>query len=153
MPQQFKSLLIGALAVLAVGFLQQPAWAQAEAAIRRLPVDEWCKAEAARDLEGKMRLFTADAVLLPPGSQPVVGEQAIRVWHEAAWKQNKYECSGIVDEVQVLGEWGFARGTFSGVLTPASGGAPIRDSGKFINIVRRQADGSWRLARVIWNTN
>ena len=35
-------------------------------------------------------------------------------------------------------------------VTPASG-APQRGSGKFLNIVRRQADGSWKSARVIWN--
>ena len=153
MPGPVSLLLIIILACFAIGLGQRPAWAQAEAAIKRLPVDDWCKAEGARDLDAKMRLFTADAVLLPPGAERVVGQQAIRAWHEAAWKGNKYQCSGTVDEVQVLGEWGFARGTFSGVLTPTNGAAPARDSGKFMTVVRRQADGTWKLARVIWNAN
>ena len=124
-----------------------------ETAIRKLPIDDWCSAEATRDLDAKLRLFTADAVLMAPGGQTVVGQQAIRAWHEAAWQENTNECSGTVDEVQVQGDWGFARGTFTAVLTPTSGGAPIQESGKFINIVRRQADGSWKLTRVIWNSN
>ncbi len=142
-----------ALVVLAVGV--GPAFAQSadETAIRKLPIDDWCSAEATRDLDAKLRLFTADAVLMAPGGQTVVGQQAIRAWHEAAWQENTNECSGTVDEVQVQGDWGFARGTFTAVLAPTSGGAPIQESGKFINIVRRQADGSWKLTRVIWNSN
>jgi uncharacterized protein (TIGR02246 family) len=123
----------------------------AEAAIRKLPIDDWCAAEKARDLDAKMRLFTPDAVLMPPAHPPVVGQQAVRTWHEGAWKQTKYECTGTVDEVQMGGESAFARGTFSGVLTPTRGGAPKRDSGKFLNVVQRQADGSWKIARAIWN--
>jgi len=153
MRRPFNSLLIALFACLAVGVVPRSAWAQAEAAIKKLSIDDWCKAEGARDLAAKMRLLTTDAVLLPPGGQSVVGHPAIRAWHEAAWKGNTYQCSGTVDELQVLGEWGFARGTFSGVLTPTSGGAPARDSGKFINVVRRQSDGTWKLARVIWNAN
>ena len=123
----------------------------AEAAIRKLPIEDWCAAEKARDLDAKMRLFTADAVLMPPAQPPVIGQQAVRTWHEGAWKQTKYECTGTVDEVQRVGESAFVRGTFSGVLTPTRGGAPKRDNGKFLNVVRRQPDGSFKIARAIWN--
>jgi uncharacterized protein (TIGR02246 family) len=122
----------------------------AEAAIRKLPID-WCAAEKARDLDAKMRLFTPDAVFIPPGERPVIGQPAMRTWHEAEWKQNKYECTPIVDEVQIVGESAFVRGTFSGFITPTKGGAPKRDSGNFVDVVRRQLDGSWKIARVIWN--
>lgn len=88
---------------------------------------------------------------MPPAERPVIGQQAVRTWHETVWKQNKYECTGTVDEVQIVGESAFVRGTFSGVLTPTRGGAAKRDSGKFFNVVRRQPDGSWKIARAIWN--
>ena len=123
----------------------------AEAAIRTLPIEGWCAAEKAGDLDAKMRLFTPDPVLMPPAQRPIIGQQAVRAWHETAWKQNKYECTGTVDEVQASGESAFVRGTFSGVLTPTRGGAPKRESGKFLNVVRRQPDGSWKIARAIWN--
>jgi uncharacterized protein (TIGR02246 family) len=140
-----------ALVVLAVGV--GPAFAQSadETAIRKLPIDDWCAAEAARDLDAKMSLFTADAVLMVPGGEKLVGQQAIRTWHEAAWQENTVECSGTIDEVQVQGDWGFVLGTFATVLTPTDGGTPSEESGQFINISQRQADDSWKLARVIWN--
>jgi len=153
MPWPIRSVLIAILSCFALVLVQRPAWAQADAAIKRLSIDDWCKAESARDLDAKMALFAADAVLMPPGAQSVVGHQAIRAWQETAWKANKYQCSGTVTEVQVLGEWGYSRGTFSGLLTPTNGAAPTRDSGKFFNVVRRQADGTWKLTRVMWNMN
>ncbi len=144
-------LTVATLLVLAVNGCAPQVDVEADAAIRSLPVDDWCKAEADRDIEAKMKIFTTAAVLMPPGESNVIGQQAIRAWHEIRWEGTKYQCSGTVDEVQVFGDWGMARGTFSGVLTPASG-APRRVSGKFLNTVRRQADGSWKIAHVIWNS-
>ena len=129
----------------------QAATAQAEAAIRQLPIEKWCAAEAARDLNAKMALFASDIVFLPPGTAPMIGKDSVRVFHETNWKNTQTKCTGTVDEVKVLGDWGFARGTFSGEST-SSDGATTRFSGKFINVVRQEA-GHWRLARVIWNND
>ena len=152
MAKQCRLAILGTVVLLVTTLAPRPAGAQAEAAIRRLPIDEWCKAEADRDLEAKMNLFTSDAVLMPPGEPNLVGLQAIRAWHEAAWRQTSYQCSGTVDEVQVFGQWGFVRGTFSGVVT-LSNGTPRRDSGKFINVVQLQTDGTWKIARAIWSVD
>ena len=130
---------------------EQERTTSADVAIRSLPVDDWCKAEADRDIEAKMKLFTTDAVLMPPGNSDVIGQQAIRAWHEKMWQGTKYQCSGTIDEVQVSGDWGMVRGTFSGVFTPASG-APQPSSGRFLNTVQQQADGSWKIASGIWNS-
>lgn len=149
-PLIILALAIGGCSVPNDAELEQEGTASADAAIRSLPVDDWCKAEADRDIEAKMKLFTTDAVLMPPGTSDVIGQQAIRAWHEQMWEGTKYQCSGTIDEVQVFGDWGTVRGTFSGVITPASG-APRSISGRFLKTVRRQADDSWKIARGIWN--
>ena len=81
---------------------------------------------------------------------PVVGRENVRAWHEARWENTQYHCTGTIDEVKVFGDWGFVRGTFSGVRTDANGSTQDR-RGKFLNMSRREADGTWRIARVIWN--
>ena len=64
------------------------------------------------------------------------------------------EFSLDVQEVEVTGQrWAFERGGYTIVLTPATGGAAIRDSGKYITIYARQTDGSWLIARDICNSN
>ena len=151
-PLIILAFAIGGCSVPNDAELEQERTTSADAAIRSLPVDGWCKAEADRDIEAKMKLFTTDAVLMPPGNSDVIGQQAIRAWHEKMWQGTKYQCSGTIDEVQVFGDWGMVRGTFSGVFTPASG-APQSSNGRFLNTVQRQADGSWKIARGIWNSN
>ncbi len=151
-PLIILAFAIGGCSVPNDAELEQERTTSADAAIRSLPVDDWCKAEADRDIEAKLKLFTTDAVLMPRAKPIVIGQQAIRAWHEQEWEGTKYECSGTVDEVQVSGDWGMARGTYSGLFTPASG-APRGVSGKFLCTVRRQADGSWKLAHVIWNSD
>ncbi len=150
MLKQCRFLVVGGVACVAA--LSAPSWAfaQDEASIRSLPIDRWCEAEAARDLDAKMSLFTSDVVFLVPEEPPVVGRENVRAWHEAVWENTQHHCTGTVDEVEVFGDWGFVRGTFSSVVTDANGSTQdLR--GKFLNMSRREADGTWRIARVIWN--
>ena len=58
------------------------------------------------------------------------------------------------DEVTLTGaDWAFERGTYTITLTPATGGAPVHDAGKYITTCERQADDTWVIARDIWNSN
>ena len=59
-------LVVATLLVLAVSGCAPQVDVEADAAIRRLTTDDWCKAEADRDIEAKLKLFTTDAVLMPP---------------------------------------------------------------------------------------
>ena len=151
MTKHYGSVVLSAFVLLGVLAAPHPATAQAEASIRQLPIEKWCEAEAARDLDANMSLFTSDIVVMGAGEPILVGQDAVRAFHEAAWKDTQNQCTGTADEVQVLGEWGFVRGTFSGESTSADG-ATTRYAGKFINIVR-QEDGHWKIARVIWNND
>jgi ketosteroid isomerase-like protein len=48
-----------------------------------------------------------------------------------------------------------AIGTYKMTLTPKKAGAkPLpTDEGKYIEVLKRQADGSWKIAYDIWNPN
>jgi uncharacterized protein (TIGR02246 family) len=121
-----------------------------EDAIRKLVGEAYDKAMAAGDVSAKMRLYTADAVLMPPEGPAVSGQEGIRLWHEALFKKGTSPGVSKVEEIQVFGEWGFARGTFSGTVTLRPGAPPTGVSEKWLVIVRRQGDGSWKIARDIW---
>jgi uncharacterized protein (TIGR02246 family) len=57
------------------------------------------------------------------------------------------------EEVQVAGDWAYARGTFVATLEMKEGGEPIPYDGKFLTIFERQSDGSWKIHRDIYNSN
>jgi uncharacterized protein (TIGR02246 family) len=143
-------VVVAGLGLVALLMAPEIAWTQ-EAAIRKLVGEDYDKAEKAGDVSAKMRLYTADAVLLPPKGPAVSGQQAIRVWHEAIFKKETSQILSKVDEIQTFGEWGFARGTSSGTVTSKAGGQRRKSTEKWLVLVRRQADGSWKIARDIWH--
>jgi uncharacterized protein (TIGR02246 family) len=112
------------------------------------------QAIVAGDTEAYVALITVDAVLMPPNAPAVVGREAIRAWSNATSKQFRFQdYQSSDDEVVVAGDWAFRRASAEWVLIPLPSGEPIRESGKFIIIYERQTDGSWRLARDIWNSS
>ena len=56
-----------------------------------------------------------------------------------------------VDEVDVQGDLAFARGTWQVHQTPKAGGDEEVRSGKWMELFKRQADGSWKTWRWMWN--
>jgi hypothetical protein len=58
-----------------------------------------------------------------------------------------------LEEVQVAGNWGYARGTWSLFVTPKAGGETASDYGKWLKIFKQQPDGSWKIFRNCYNSN
>ena len=102
----------------------------------------------------RMRVHMAeDVVMMAPNMPAVTGAanatQAMRQFFDAFDLQIQYASSEIV----VAGEWAFDRGVYSQTLTPKHGGPPLRETGKYVWLYRRTPEGSWKQARVIWNSN
>ena len=98
--------------------------------------------------------FAADAVILPPGGPAIEGRSTILAWAEG-WASTagvEIEVDTTFDEIQVMGDWAFVRMTIGRTIR-----SPEQDPGvdvvKTIQIQRRQADGSWKIARDIWNSH
>jgi uncharacterized protein (TIGR02246 family) len=108
--------------------------------------------QIAGDLNGWLDCFADDAVLMAPNQPPLSGLQSIRDW--AAPFFDDYDLHEETDnrEVRIAGDWGYIRAHWTWTLTPNAGGEASVDSGNSIWIVRRQDDGSWKIARAIWNS-
>jgi uncharacterized protein (TIGR02246 family) len=140
------------LAALSLNLLIGTAAFAQQDEIRRLLTEQYEKADASGNVDLKMRLYMADAVLMPPDGTAVVGYQAVRNWHQAAYARTSSQLSPTVDEVTMLGDWAFARGSWTGTITPKAGGEAKHETGKFVILLRRLPDGgSWRIAREMWN--
>ena len=116
-----------------------------EAAIRAT-IDPWCKACLDRDWDALLAMCTDDAVFAPPGEPRVAGGE-IRGWLEAFPVMKAFDFT--FDRVDVSGDHGTATG--SGTWTLEIDGKETSASFKFADLFRRDSDGSWRYAHVIWN--
>ena len=73
-------------------------------------------------------------------------------WYEAAFKEVKLDYHLSCDEIEVNGDWSFASGTGWGRPPQRLAATRIELSAKFLEIHRRQPDGSWKFARHMWNS-
>jgi len=105
----------------------------------------------AKDWAGWAGDFTEDGVILQPNGEPIVGRAAIKAWAEAFPPMTEFK-SGAT-EVVGNGDLAYVQGTYAMVIAPPGAPAPISDHGKYIAVMRKQADGSWKIVRDIWNSN
>ena len=143
---------LAALLVLAASGCAPQVDVEADAAAVRSAFDE---ATAALNPGGGdiVDLDTEDAVIMYAGEPAAIGKEAIRARQQAFRDQATFEETRSVDEVVVSGDWAFVRWTGTGTVTPKDGGEPSEFNRKGITIFQRQADNSWKIARVIWNSN
>ena len=114
-----------------------------ERAIREL-VDTWMKASRAGDTATVLILMSDDVIFTVPGREPF-GKEAFAASSQSM-KGFRLEGSADIRELRVLGDWAYLRNFIEITVTPP-GGAPVRRSGYTLTILRKGADGRWRLTR------
>jgi uncharacterized protein (TIGR02246 family) len=120
------------------------------AAIRRL-TDEWKGFMLAGDFESLAKCYTEDAVELPPGHPEVHGRDAIREWIAQFPKVTRFEIE--MQHIDGRGDLAHVRGRYSMTLQPQGAPGPVEDTGKYLEVRRRQPDGSWLMAVDIFNSD
>jgi uncharacterized protein (TIGR02246 family) len=123
------------------------------AAIRNLG-PQFSQAILARDVDAVVAMYTDDAVIMPPAAPVVVGKDAIRDFFTAQFASDVVTTEQVFTSIQTegMGNQAFDRGTFSGKGTRPGASDPRTEVGKYVVIVRRTADGSWRVAVDVWNS-
>jgi uncharacterized protein (TIGR02246 family) len=112
--------------------------------------DRFSAALLRRDFDAVAALYADDAVLLPPQEPAVHGRAAIRTWTAAVPRVTRIVLQ--VDDLGGGGDVAYMRGTFAMTLEPE--GAPaVPVAGKYVEILKKQADGTWRFAVDIFNSD
>jgi uncharacterized protein (TIGR02246 family) len=114
-----------------------------ERAIREL-VATWMAASKAGDHDTVLSLMTDDVVFMVPGREPF-GKEAFAAASKGM-QGMRLEGRADIVELEVLGNWAWLRNKLEVTVVPP-GGAPTTRSGYTLTILRREADGRWRLAR------
>jgi uncharacterized protein (TIGR02246 family) len=121
------------------------------AAIKALD-DQYAAAVNSSDAAAVAATYADDGIEMSPGQAATEGRQAIQARYELLLKENALKFAITPLETQVAGDWAYNRGNYTVTVTPKSG-KPMEESGKFLEIAKRQPDGSWKVHRVIWNSN
>lgn len=114
-----------------------------EAALRKLD-EEWSKAAGSKDVDKTLSYYSDDAVLMLPNLPRLTGKESIRtLWKEmfasqtfsGGWKTTKVEVARSGDLAYVTGDYEF---------NESDSGRPMTDKGQYLQVWKKQADGSWK---------
>jgi len=123
---------------------------QIEEILRRIEA-----AENAGDATAMIDLLAEDAVIMAPDQPVQEGKAACAAFLTdviaSLFEQFDRRIAYVSAEVRVIGEYAFDRGSFAFSVAPRSGGDTSRETGKYLFLYSRAADGSWKIARAIVN--
>jgi ketosteroid isomerase-like protein len=136
--------------VLSIGCQGPAGLSEADRTAIRQGGENYAKLLNAKDWKGLAALYAEDAMVLPPNQAAVQGRAAIQASLEAPLPLSNFQTRSL--EIEGRGDLAYSRGTYSLTVTPA-GAAPIEVRGKYLTIFRKQADGSWKMLRDIWNSD
>ena len=154
-------VLAGCIALLTFACACQPQTPQTppdtraadEAAIKEFDA-QWSKAASAKDLDKMLSYYADDALVLQPNGPMVNSKDAVRkIWKEVlaapgfsgGWTATKVE-------VAKSGEIGYVSGTWEFTMNGPNGKLAT-ERGKFVEVVRKQANGQWKCVVDIWNSD
>jgi ketosteroid isomerase-like protein len=148
------SLLFGCIGLLSLAIVGAASAAEPSAleqTLRDLD-DQWSKAAGAKDVDKTVSYYSEDAVVMPPNAPSATTKEAIRkIWKDLltdaniSWKTKKVE-------VAQSGDLAFSSGTYEVTLNDPTG-TPVNDRGKYLEVWKKQSDGSWKCVADAWNSD
>jgi len=114
-----------------------------ETAIRQV-IDTWLNATRKGDITTILDLMTDDILFMVPGQEPFGKEGFIASFQKIG--NARIEAASDIVELRILGEWAFIRNHLDLKMRSADGGE-VHRAGYTLTLLRKEADGKWRLAR------
>ena len=107
-----------------------------------------------RDADALTALWDDNAVLLQPGTRPIIGKAAFHDFmtqglaKSPSVKVVKYVPD--IRDIQVAGNVAYEWGYFDAAQRSSDKQAPQDLRAKFLRVMKRQPDGSWKFTRIMW---
>jgi len=108
----------------------------------------WTQACLDRDWDKLLSMCTKDIVFMPQGMPPVSGDE-VRPWLESF--PTITAMSWDVERLEASDDIAFLNGPLRQTLEMEEG--THQSDGKFCDLMRREADGQWRFAVIMWSEN
>jgi ketosteroid isomerase-like protein len=115
------------------------------------------KATLAMDTDAIISQWTDDFVVLHAAGPIIRGQSANAAAAKTSMEQMKafipIEYNLDVQEITVAGDYAFEWGTYRGSARSLTGSENVNYVGKFMRILQRQPDGSWKMHRTMATTD
>ncbi len=109
------------------------------------------KANKTRDINLYASLWAEDAIKMGPLSPALVGKERILQKANAALASTVGSISIVNEETSVFGSLAYTRGSYVQFSKVLPAGSMLKYTGKFLDVLERQADGRWLILRDCYN--
>jgi ketosteroid isomerase-like protein len=112
----------------------------------------WNLAVNGSDIEGILAVLDEKIELIPPDAPELVGKLAFRRMLDEAVGSNSFRIEVLAPvEIRVDGDIAWSRYNYLIHRTPNDGTSTFTSERRYLDVFRRQADGTWRVLKHIWN--
>jgi uncharacterized protein (TIGR02246 family) len=127
------------------------AWADDLRAVMEADNARWLTAYNTNTPAAFPAMYTNDAVVLPPGAQPVNGREAIgRFWEERLKPGNRKDHTFEIIDIRQDGHFAYQQARWTLAILNKTG-EPTKLSGNTVRIFEQQPDGTWLTKVHIFN--
>ena len=108
----------------------------------------------AGDLDGVVAVYASDAALLPPNLPPQKGRNAIRSFWGGFLNAYTVRFEIGSDTIEGRGDLAYNVGHYRFTAVPKAKADPgVADEGKFLEVLKKQSDGSWKYVVDMYSSN
>jgi uncharacterized protein (TIGR02246 family) len=108
----------------------------------------------AGDVEGVTAVYTEDGALLAPNLPPQKGRDAIKAFWGGFLDAYTVRFEIASDTIEGRGDLAYNQGRYRFTAVPKAKGVPgVADEGKFVEILKKQPDGSWKYVIDMYSSN
>jgi ketosteroid isomerase-like protein len=108
----------------------------------------------AADVAGILAVYASDAALLAPNLPPQKGHDAIKAFWGGLLDAYTVRFEVVSDTIEGRGDLAYNQGHYRFTAVPKAKGVPgVADEGKFVEILKKQPDGSWKYVVDMYSSN
>ncbi|HYF38054.1 MAG TPA: DUF4440 domain-containing protein [Gemmatimonadales bacterium] len=127
---------------------------EADRAAIRAADSSFAAAANAGDVDALAAVYTRDASLLAPNLPPQKGQAAIRSFWGGFLKAYTVKFELASDTIEGRGDLAYNMGQYRFTAVPkAQSGTGVADEGKFLEVLKKQPDGSWKYLIDMYSSN
>jgi ketosteroid isomerase-like protein len=139
------------LAGLAVGCQGAGPLSDADVSALRADIERFAKLVNASDWAALAGMYAENAVFMPPHQPAVQGRANIQKWMAAFPKLQRFSLQA--QDIGGHGDVAYLRGTYSMTLAPEGNAPAANDVGKYLDVRRKQPNGSWLTVEDTFNSD
>jgi len=105
----------------------------------------WVQAWAAKDTNKIMSYYADDAMFLIANMPPAMGRDAIAKMVAEFAADPALSITWTPEKIEVSGDLAYSQGPYTGTMTDPDRKKPVTEKGHYLEVFKRQADGSWKV--------